>query len=376
MSSSTGSSALAHWPVLIAAIVIALAGMAWLSPVLTPLMLGVFFSALAAPAFQWLVKRKVPRWLALVILITVLAAALLGLALLIAAAIRQLSAGLQTYQTELQQHLQALLDTLRGINFDASADAVQPARQAADATNWVLQFLQTTARVVSDAVFALLVVAFLLLESGHFEARFRAGLGENHPLRLRLNSFGSSMIRYVVARTKLNLLTGLGVGVMYLVLGVDYAPVVGRAGVCVQLRALHRIDLGECAAGHSGVRRVWPGHGRHRRPRRVGHQPLDRKSRRAGRGRSGPAPVAAVRVRLVLLLGLDSGTGGRVSLHADHGDSGVSSGQLRSNALAGPGREQRCAVGSGRRATVIENGAALVTAQAIVAARKSVRPDR
>lgn len=223
MSSSTGSSALARWPVLIAAIVIILAGMAWLSPVLTPLMLGVFFSALAAPAFLWLVKRKVPRWLALVILIAVLGGVLLGLALLIAAAIRQLSTGLQAYQTELQQHLQDLLGMLSNLNFAALADSVQPAQQAADATNWVLQFLQTMVKAMSDAVFALLVVAFLLLESRHFEARFRAGLGENHPLRLRLNSFGVSMIRYVVARTKLNLLTGLGVGVMYLVLGVDYA---------------------------------------------------------------------------------------------------------------------------------------------------------
>ena len=223
MSSSSNSSALGRLPVMIAAIVIVLAGMAWLSPVLTPLMLGVFFSALATPAFLWLVRRKVPRWLALVILIVLLGGVLLGLALLIAVAIRQLTAGLQTYQTELLQHLQALQGTLSNINLTALADTVQPAQQSAQATNWVLQFLHTVAEVVGSAVFALLVVAFLLLESQHFEARFRAGLGENHPLRLRLNSFGISMIRYVVARTKLNLLTGLGVGVMYLVLGVDYA---------------------------------------------------------------------------------------------------------------------------------------------------------
>src|SRR5512134_3733166 len=103
MNSSSTDSTLGRLPVMIAAIVIALAGMAWLSPVLTPLMLGVFFSALAAPAFQWLVRRKVPRWLALIILIALLGAGLLGLALLIAVAIRQLTAGLQTYQVELAQ---------------------------------------------------------------------------------------------------------------------------------------------------------------------------------------------------------------------------------------------------------------------------------
>ena len=223
MSSSSTSSTVGRLPVMLAAIVIALAGMAWLSPVLTPLMLGVFFSALAAPVFQWLMHRKVPRWLALVILIVLLGGLLLGLALLIAVAIRQLSAGLQTYQTGMQEHLQALQGTLSNINFAALADTIQPAQQSTQATNWVLQFLHTAAEVAGTAVFALLVVAFLLLESQNFEKRFRAGLGENHPLRLRLNSFGVSMIRYVVARTKLNLLTGLGVGVMYLLLGVDYA---------------------------------------------------------------------------------------------------------------------------------------------------------
>jgi predicted PurR-regulated permease PerM len=223
MNSSSTSFALGRLPVMIAAIVIALAGMAWLSPVLTPLMLGVFFSALAAPMFWWMVRRKVPRWLALIILIALLGGGLLGLALLVAAATRQFAAGLQTYQADLAQHLQELQGALSNINFAALADTLQPAQQSTQATDWVLQFLGTVTKVVGDAVFALLVVAFLLLESQHFEARFRAGLGEDHPLRLRLNSFGISMIRYVVARTKLNLLTGLGVGVMYLVLGVDYA---------------------------------------------------------------------------------------------------------------------------------------------------------
>jgi AI-2 transport protein TqsA len=223
MSSVSNSSALGRWPVLIAAIVIILAGMAWMSSVLTPLMLGVFFSALAAPLFQWLVRRKVPRWLSLVILIALMGAGLLGLALLIGAATRQFAAGLQTYRSDLAQHLQELQGALSNLNFTALADSVQPAQQAAQTTDWVQQFLSAVIGVVSDAVFALLVVAFLLLESQHFEARFRAGLGERHPLRLRLNSFGGSMLRYFLARTKLNLLTGLGVGVMYLVLGVDYA---------------------------------------------------------------------------------------------------------------------------------------------------------
>lgn len=223
MSSMSNNSTLWRWPIVLAAIVIVLAGMGWLSPVLAPLMLGVFFSALATPLFQWLVNRKVPRGLALVILISLLGAGLLALALLIVTAWHQLTAGLQTYQAQLTQRLQELQGLLSNLNFAALADSVHPAQQAEQGMNWVLQFLQTTISVVSDAVFALLVVAFLLLESGRFEARFRAGLGENHPLRLRLNLFGGSMIRYVIARTKLNLLTGLGVGVMYWALGVDYA---------------------------------------------------------------------------------------------------------------------------------------------------------
>ncbi|HTP06864.1 MAG TPA: AI-2E family transporter [Anaerolineae bacterium] len=223
MSSDSDTPAVWRWPILIATIVIILAGMAWLSPVLTPLMLGVFFSALAAPMYQWLVRRKAPRWLALVILIAVLGAGLLGLALLLGTATRHFAAGLQTYRNNLALHLQELQGILSNINFTALADSLRPAQQAAQATDWVMQFLSAVISVVSDAVFALLVVAFLLLEGPHFEARFRAGLGEQHPLRLRMNLFGDNMLRYFLARTKLNLLTGLGVGIMYWVLGVEYA---------------------------------------------------------------------------------------------------------------------------------------------------------
>ena len=61
-----------------AAFVIVVAGIRAAEPILNPLLLAVFLSVITAPAYFALIKRKIADWLALLIVISVLSATLIG----------------------------------------------------------------------------------------------------------------------------------------------------------------------------------------------------------------------------------------------------------------------------------------------------------
>jgi predicted PurR-regulated permease PerM len=61
-----------------AAFVIVVAGLRAAEPILNPLLLAVFLSVITAPAYFGLIKRKIADWLALLIVISVLSATLIG----------------------------------------------------------------------------------------------------------------------------------------------------------------------------------------------------------------------------------------------------------------------------------------------------------
>jgi predicted PurR-regulated permease PerM len=72
-----------------------------------------------------------------------------------------------------------------------------------------------------------LIMLFLMVDGGPIMARARAALGAGHPFLTRVNALGPQMVRYFGLRTYLNALTGLGVAVAFVFLGVDFAPLWG-----------------------------------------------------------------------------------------------------------------------------------------------------
>ena len=70
---------------------------------------------------------------------------------------------------------------------------------------------------------ALIALAFIMLESDSFSRRLHRGQGDENQLLIRMELFQHSLLSYVIARVKLNFLTGLGVFIMLILFGVDYA---------------------------------------------------------------------------------------------------------------------------------------------------------
>jgi predicted PurR-regulated permease PerM len=127
------------------------------------------------------------------------------------------------YNQGVAQNTQALADWLASLQIDpALLDQVRRTLFTLLA-QVVTGFLASTVNLIAVGLMALIALAFIMLESDSFSRRLHRGLGEGNDLLHRMELFQHSLFGYVVARVKLNFLTGLAVFVMLLIFGVDYA---------------------------------------------------------------------------------------------------------------------------------------------------------
>lgn len=207
----------------IVVVAVVAAGMVFAAGLVTWIMLSVFFAILVRPFYTWLLRHHTPTALALLVVALLMLGIVAALAVLVGVSVTQMVANLPTYQAELANRLAELRAT-----FDATGLSL-PGRALTDGINLgalvdgFVALLRAISSLVFNLFYVLLLVLFLLVDGPPMMRRMRAGLGEDHPLAMRLSLVGPKVVRYFGLRAYLNLLTGAGVGAALWLLGIDYA---------------------------------------------------------------------------------------------------------------------------------------------------------
>jgi predicted PurR-regulated permease PerM len=209
--------------ILIAAALIVLIILKLASAVAGPILFFMFLAILVVPLFDVLKKRGVSSALSLVIMLVGITAVFVGLGWLILSSFAQMLEGLSQYRQDFQANIQGLENALSTIKLDPAV--VESIHQTLfDVLGGVARnMLAHSAALVAIGLVGLIALAFIMLESDSFGRRLHQGLGDSSELLMRMKLFQNSLLSYVIARIKLNFLTGLGVFIMLLIFGVDYA---------------------------------------------------------------------------------------------------------------------------------------------------------
>jgi predicted PurR-regulated permease PerM len=207
--------------------IVVFAGMALAAPIVGWVLLSVFFAILCRPLYEWLMARGLSGAVALTIVGLALTGIVVLLAGLVGASVAGLVANMATYRALLAERaadVRALLDGL-GIALPAEllADVLNPGA----VVGWMVWFVGAISSAAFSFVYTLLLVLFLLADGPAMAARVRRGLGDDHPLVMRLASVGPNVVRFFGIRAYVNLLTGAGVAVALWLLGIDYAVLWG-----------------------------------------------------------------------------------------------------------------------------------------------------
>lgn len=218
-----------HDPARIAVVVIAtvvgIAGLQAAATILLPVLIAGFIVIVVQPVVAAIISLGVPRGLATLVTILLLAVILSGLGTYLGDALTRFAVLLPEYQAPLSQRLDDLMGWLgaRGVPVERlRLEGVLSASAVADSVRGLLGAVVT---LVSNLLMVIIVTAFALLESTAMAQKVRAAFGEGTSDRLRVSV--STVQRYIGLKTVISMTTGLLAGLLCWALGVDFPVVWG-----------------------------------------------------------------------------------------------------------------------------------------------------
>jgi AI-2 transport protein TqsA len=205
----------------LAATVVVLVGLRLGAPILNPILFAVVLTLLFSPVYSWLLRRGLPAPLALVLMLVILIILFVGLSFILGASIVRFTERVGFYTTQLNgqvDSLDALLERSGLSNVDVR-DVVKPSAL----TGALSTVLSGISGFLSNLFLILMIMLFLLGEGPAMMNRLRASAGRDNPQVARLTDVGQGVVRQFGLRAIVNLVTGAGVTILLLALGVDFA---------------------------------------------------------------------------------------------------------------------------------------------------------
>lgn len=209
----------------LAAFVVIVAGMRAASSLLVPFLLAMFLAILCSTPLRWLTDHKVPKVIAVVLLVIVLLALATVVGGILGTTIVDLSRQGPRYEAGFQQQLGTVVAFLERFSIPVSRETIttyfDPQRLFALTTT----LLASIGQVLTNGALILLTMVFALLEMAGFSLKFRAAFGDADATDAKrsMDDIGLSIRRYVALKTVISLGTGVCIYVWLQVMGVDYA---------------------------------------------------------------------------------------------------------------------------------------------------------
>ena len=208
--------------VTIAALIIIFAGVIYAKSIITPFLLAVFISIICEQPISWLEKRRMPRWLALIIVIFGLIFLFSGFGFLIGDTVSSFSGNLSQYESTLKSISDSFIQFLndKGIKIpqDQIFNLVQPAK--------ILEFtagaLNKLINMMGNTFLIFLIILFTLMEFGSFSVKARAILIGSDKSISYFSTILQNIRHYLGIKTLICLLTGILIYMALLIIGVDY----------------------------------------------------------------------------------------------------------------------------------------------------------
>ncbi len=193
-----------------ASAVVVLAGMRGAADIVGPGLLALVIVITVSPMQQWLRRHRVPAWLASTLTMVVVYGVLLALAAALAWSVARLATLLPRYSSEFSSVIDTLGAWVNGVGI--TDDQITTALSSLD-PNRVVSVLQGvlsgTAGVLTDLLFLVTLLFFLIIEALNFPRRFAMAEATRPDVTSALLGFTHGVRRYVWVSTVFGLIVAV-----------------------------------------------------------------------------------------------------------------------------------------------------------------------
>ncbi len=251
-------------------VVIILAGIK-LPAIVVPFVLSSFIAMICNPAIGLMTKYRVPKWLAVILLMCFIVLMGLWLASVVGSSINEFSKQLPQYRDQLIEQFSWIIHKLQALNIHISKDQVLAYFDPGMALSMTTNMLSGVGNVMANLFLIVLTIVFMLFEAQSLPKKLHLALDDPDMRLQQIDRFLQSVNQYMVLKTLVSLATGLIVGIGLTFIGVDYAllwaviaflfnyiPNIGSIIAAIPAVLLAFIQLGPTAAGGTALLYIAP----------------------------------------------------------------------------------------------------------------------
>lgn len=197
--------------------------------ILFPFLLAVFLSYLIDPALGILIKAKIPKPLAVFIVLLLTFVTLYFLGTILYSSIKSFSAEFPAYEQKVNQIVRDVEENLGRLPIETETPSLLGRFDFGRIASFALSALGPFFRFVSRLFLVFLFILFIFAGRGRLLEKVRKALGPERTSQVTyvLLAINAQIRRYLAIKTMMSLLNGLMVWIVLSLLGVDFALVFG-----------------------------------------------------------------------------------------------------------------------------------------------------
>ena len=247
-----------------AAVIIIVIGLQMAKDLLVPFLFAVFLALITARPMLWLQRKRVPAFLAVLIIVSLILLILAVAGSIVGASIAEFTAALPSYQQRLDVIIDGVIQFLTSrLEGDAAIESIGDLIDPGWAMGLVAGLLNSLKDLLTNIFLIIFTMIFILLEASTVETKIAAAFGRSTQSLKRPRVFLANLGNYLGIKTVVSAATGLAAGLLTWALGVDfpllwamlafllnYIPTIGSiiAAVPAVLIALVQLGPGEATA--------------------------------------------------------------------------------------------------------------------------------
>jgi AI-2 transport protein TqsA len=218
---SIGSTESSHI-VQLAALIVIFAGMIYAKQIIAPILLALFISIICMQPITWLEKKRVPRGLAIVIVILGLISIFLGFASLVGGTLSFFLSNASKYESTVSNITDSIIQFFNNRGFNIPKDQVSKLIQPEKIVEFTTTAVKELLKMLGNAFLIFLIILFILMEFGSFSVKAKAITSGSYKSIAYFTTILQNIRHYLGIQTLVSLSIGILIYTALLIIGVDY----------------------------------------------------------------------------------------------------------------------------------------------------------
>lgn len=207
----------------LAALIIIFGGIMYSASFVTQLLMALFLSVIAAQPILWLQKKKLPQWLAVLIVFTLIVVIFIGLGGVIGGSLAAFTKNTDAYGNNLKNIEDSVIQFFNEKGFHVSLDQMRDFLDPSKVLSLTAGMLGQLGGLMGNALTMIMLAIFLLLELDSIPVKMKAILKNSSISVSSLDGVVKSIRHYLSIKTITSLATGICIWICLSIIGVDYA---------------------------------------------------------------------------------------------------------------------------------------------------------